>query len=79
MKNLIALVCLLVFFLSGGLVAQTPESGPPAREPQPGKPILIPTRYEEHKKTEGALGGSLLHFFRVSVDWPNAIAVFEKP
>jgi len=31
------------------------------------------------KQTEGALGGSLLHYLRVSVDWPNAAAVFEKP
>ena len=31
------------------------------------------------KQTEGALGGSLLHYLRVSVDWPNAVAVFEKP
>jgi hypothetical protein len=31
------------------------------------------------KQTEGALGGSVLHYLRVTVDWPNAIAVFEKP
>ena len=30
------------------------------------------------KKIEGALGGSALHFFRVTVDYPNATAVFEK-
>jgi hypothetical protein len=30
------------------------------------------------KRIEGALGGSGLHFFRVTVDYPNAIAVFER-
>src|SRR5207302_7857511 len=29
------------------------------------------------KRIEGALGGSALHFFRVTVDYPNAVAVFE--
>ncbi len=27
--------------------------------------------------TEGALGGSALKYFRITADWPNAIAVFE--
>jgi hypothetical protein len=27
----------------------------------------------------GALGGSALHYFRLTVDWPNAIAIFERP
>jgi hypothetical protein len=31
------------------------------------------------KPTEGAIGGSALHYLRVTVDWPNAVAVFEKP
>ncbi len=31
------------------------------------------------KPTEGAIGGSALHYLRVTVDWTNAIAVFEKP
>ncbi len=31
------------------------------------------------RTVEGALGGSALRFFRVSVDYPNAVAVFEKP
>jgi len=31
------------------------------------------------KQVEGALGGSALHFFRVTVDYPNAVAAFEKP
>ena len=31
------------------------------------------------KPTEGAIGGSALHYLRMSVDWPNAIAVFEQP
>jgi hypothetical protein len=30
------------------------------------------------KKIEGALGGNALHQFRVSVDYPRAVAVFEK-
>ncbi len=30
------------------------------------------------KRVEGALGGSALHFFRVTIDYPNAVAVFEK-
>lgn len=31
------------------------------------------------KPTEGAIGSSLLHYLRVTVDWENAVAVFEKP
>ncbi len=31
------------------------------------------------KPTEGAIGGSALYALRVTVDWTNAIAVFEKP
>lgn len=31
------------------------------------------------KPTEGAIGGSALHYLRMTVDWPNAIAVFEQP
>jgi len=31
------------------------------------------------KPTEGALGGSALHYLRMTVDWPNALAVFERP
>ena len=31
------------------------------------------------KKVHGALGGSALRFFRITVDYPNAIAYFEKP
>jgi hypothetical protein len=30
------------------------------------------------RKVEGALGGSALRFFRVTVDYPNAVAVFER-
>jgi hypothetical protein len=30
------------------------------------------------KKIEGAVGGTLLHPFRITVDYPKAIAVFEK-
>jgi hypothetical protein len=30
------------------------------------------------KRIEGALGGSALKYFRVSVDYPNAVAVFER-
>lgn len=43
------------------------------------------TRYHEFftqltdKPVEGALGGSALRFFRVTVDYPNAVAVFERP
>jgi hypothetical protein len=28
---------------------------------------------------EGALGGSALQYLRVTVDYPRAVAVFEKP
>ena len=49
MKNKIALPCLLLCCVSGGLFAQTPASRPASREPQPGKPIIIPTLYEEHR------------------------------
>jgi hypothetical protein len=31
------------------------------------------------KPTEGALGGSALHYLRMTVDWPKAIAIFERP
>ena len=31
------------------------------------------------KPAEGALGGSALHYLRMTVDWPNAVAVFERP
>ncbi|HEX4497357.1 MAG TPA: hypothetical protein VIE43_16910 [Thermoanaerobaculia bacterium] len=31
------------------------------------------------RQVEGALGGSALRFFRVTVDYPRAIAVFERP
>jgi hypothetical protein len=31
------------------------------------------------KPTDGALGGSALQYFRVTVDYPNAMAVFERP
>lgn len=31
------------------------------------------------KQVEGALGGTALKFFRITVDYPNAVAVFEKP
>jgi len=30
------------------------------------------------KPTEGALGGSALHYLRMTVDWPSAVAVFER-
>jgi hypothetical protein len=30
------------------------------------------------KPTEGAIGGSALHYLRMTVDWPNAVAVFER-
>ncbi|HEY6804618.1 MAG TPA: hypothetical protein VI306_13680 [Pyrinomonadaceae bacterium] len=30
------------------------------------------------KRVSGALGGSALHYFRMTVDWPNGLAVFEK-
>ncbi|HVZ15927.1 MAG TPA: hypothetical protein VG897_02335 [Terriglobales bacterium] len=31
------------------------------------------------KQVEGALGGSGLQYFRITVDYPNAVAVFERP
>ena len=31
------------------------------------------------KQVEGALGGSALKYFRVTLDYPNAVAVFERP
>jgi hypothetical protein len=31
------------------------------------------------KPPEGALGGSALQYLRVTIDYPNAVAVFEKP
>ena len=29
--------------------------------------------------TEGSIGGSAFKYFRMTVDWPNAVAVFERP
>ena len=29
-------------------------------------------------RVEGALGGSVLQYFRVTVDYPNALALFEQ-
>jgi hypothetical protein len=31
------------------------------------------------KPTEGALGGSAFRQLIITVDWPNAVAVFERP
>jgi hypothetical protein len=31
------------------------------------------------RQVEGALGGSALRFFRITIDYPNAVAVFERP
>jgi hypothetical protein len=31
------------------------------------------------RRIEGALGGSALRYFRVVVDYPNAIAIFDRP
>ena len=31
------------------------------------------------RRVEGALGGSALSFFRVTVDYPGAAAIFERP
>jgi len=31
------------------------------------------------KPPEGAIGGSALHYLRVTVDWPNGVAIFERP
>ena len=31
------------------------------------------------KPISGALGGSALHYLRMTVDWPGAIAIFEQP
>ena len=31
------------------------------------------------RKVEGAIGGSALRYFRVTVDYPNAVALFERP
>ena len=31
------------------------------------------------KEIDGALGGSALHYFRVTVNYPGAVAVFERP
>jgi len=30
------------------------------------------------KPTDGALGGSALQYFRITVDYPNAVAVFAR-
>lgn len=30
------------------------------------------------KRVEGALGGNALYHFRITIDYPRAVAVFEK-
>lgn len=30
------------------------------------------------KRVDGALGGNALRFFRITVDYPNGVAVFER-
>jgi len=76
LKNAIALLSVLVVFLSGGLFAQTPGSGSPAREPQPGKPIIIPTLYEEHRfvATPVTEGGTALKLF---TDSAGGLFIFD--
>ena len=31
------------------------------------------------QSTEGSLGASAYKYLRMTVDWPNAVAVFERP
>ena len=46
-------------------------------QPDIGFQSVMGTLTDKH--VSGALGGSALHFFRMTVDWPNGIAVFERP
>lgn len=31
------------------------------------------------RKVDGAIGGNALRYFRITIDYPNAVALFERP
>ena len=41
-------------------------------------PDVLGGRVPMDKKIDGALGGSALKYFRVHVDYPRGLAVFDK-
>lgn len=55
------------------------EVGPVWFTARPDKNFLEFMSQWMDKTIVGALGGSALRFFRMTVDYPNAVAVFERP
>lgn len=54
------------------------EVGPVWFSVQPDSAFHVYMAQWMDRPTEGALGGSAFKYFRLTVDWPNALAVFEK-
>jgi len=86
---LCALILTLCPVLSPSRAAEPPAVPPPPL-PLPLPPVEIPSRYDEHRwiVTPVTKARETLLFFtdsgggmnlRVTVDYPNAVAVFEKP
>jgi hypothetical protein len=72
--------------LTGGAMIEVPELviggykvGPVWFTVQPDAGFQGVMKPLMDKPIVGALGGSALHYFRLTVDWPNAIAVFDRP
>jgi len=72
--------------LTGGAMIEVPEIkiggytvGPVWFTVQPDFGFQAVMKTLMDKPIVGALGGSALHYFELTVDWPNAIAVFHKP
>jgi hypothetical protein len=54
------------------------EVGPVWFSVQPDKAFHQFMAQWTDQPTEGSIGGSAFKYFRMTVDWPNAVAVFEK-
>jgi hypothetical protein len=72
--------------LSGSAMMEVPEivvggfaTGPVWFTIQPDRAFHQYMASMMDRATEGAIGGSALHRLIVTVDWPGAVAVFERP
>jgi hypothetical protein len=72
--------------LSGGAMIEVPEvvvggytTGPVWFTVQPDRAFHQYMASMMDRPTEGALGGSAMRHLIVTVDWPGALAVFERP
>jgi hypothetical protein len=72
--------------LSGSALIEVPEiviggytTGPVLFTVQPDRAFHEYMASMMDRVTEGAIGGSALHHLIVTVDWPGAVAVFERP